>query len=181
MPSLLRRMSDLGIGFKDLNTRQSSLEDIFVSLVHQKGRGMNSTYGTWAIYRFEMARALRTLWQSLVTPVITTSLYFVVFGAAIGGNIRADATGGVPYGAFIVPGPDHALAVHAEHLQRQLRHLLPEVHRHDLRIALGADLAAGDGDRLCRRGGDQVDRARPRHPRHRRLLRADPDRPSRSG
>src|SRR5687768_6830230 len=51
-----------------------------------------------------MARALRTLWQSLVTPVITTSLYFVVFGAAIGGNIRAEATGGVPYGAFIVPG-----------------------------------------------------------------------------
>jgi ABC-2 type transport system permease protein len=61
-------------------------------------------YGTWAIYRFEMARALRTLWQSLVTPVITTSLYFVVFGAAIGGNIRPDATGGVAYGAFIVPG-----------------------------------------------------------------------------
>ena len=61
-------------------------------------------YGTWAIYRFEMARAMRTLWQSLVTPVITTSLYFVVFGAAIGSNIEADATGGVPYGAFIVPG-----------------------------------------------------------------------------
>ncbi|MEA3041236.1 MAG: type transport system permease protein, partial [Sphingomonadales bacterium] len=61
-------------------------------------------YGVWAIYRFEMARALRTLWQSLVTPVITTSLYFVVFGAAIGRNIETDATGGVPYGAFIVPG-----------------------------------------------------------------------------
>ena len=61
-------------------------------------------YGIWAIYRFEMARALRTLWQSLVTPVITTSLYFVVFGAAIGRNIEVDATGGVPYGAFIVPG-----------------------------------------------------------------------------
>jgi len=61
-------------------------------------------YGTWAIYRFEMARALRTLWQSLVTPVITTSLYFVVFGAAIGHNIQASQTGGVPYGAFIVPG-----------------------------------------------------------------------------
>ena len=65
---------------------------------------MFNGYGVWSIYRFEMARALRTLWQSLVTPVITTSLYFVVFGAAIGGNIRADATGGVPYGAFIVPG-----------------------------------------------------------------------------
>ena len=65
---------------------------------------MFNGYGVWSIYRFEMARALRTLWQSLVTPVITTSLYFVVFGAAIGGNIRAEATGGVPYGAFIVPG-----------------------------------------------------------------------------
>jgi len=59
-------------------------------------------YGVWAIYRFEMARALRTLVQSLVTPVITTSLYFVVFGAAIGG--RMSSVAGVPYGAFIVPG-----------------------------------------------------------------------------
>jgi ABC-2 type transport system permease protein len=59
-------------------------------------------YGVWAIYRFEMARALRTLWQSLVTPVITTSLYFVVFGAAIGS--RMTEVQGVPYGAFIVPG-----------------------------------------------------------------------------
>lgn len=58
--------------------------------------------GVWAIYRFEMARALRTLLQSLVTPVITTSLYFVVFGTAIGSHIQA--VEGVPYGAFIVPG-----------------------------------------------------------------------------
>jgi ABC-2 type transport system permease protein len=59
-------------------------------------------HGVWAIYRFEMARALRTLWQSLVTPVITTSLYFVVFGSAIGS--RMSEVGGVAYGAFIVPG-----------------------------------------------------------------------------
>ena len=59
-------------------------------------------YGVWAIYRFEMSRALRTLWQSLVTPVITTSLYFVVFGAAIGS--RMTEVDGVAYGAFIVPG-----------------------------------------------------------------------------
>ena len=59
-------------------------------------------YGVWAIYRFEMARALRTLWQSLATPVITTSLYFVVFGAAIGS--RMSQVDGVAYGAFIVPG-----------------------------------------------------------------------------
>jgi ABC-2 type transport system permease protein len=59
-------------------------------------------YGVWAIYKFEMARALRTLWQSVVTPVITTSLYFVVFGTAIGS--RMSDVAGVPYGAFIVPG-----------------------------------------------------------------------------
>ena len=59
-------------------------------------------YAVWAIYKFEMARALRTLWQSVVTPVITTSLYFVVFGSAIGS--RMSEVDGVPYGAFIVPG-----------------------------------------------------------------------------
>ncbi|WP_374516539.1 ABC transporter permease [Brevundimonas sp.] len=59
-------------------------------------------YGVWAIYRFEMARALRTIWQSLVTPVITTALYFVVFGSAIGS--RMTEIDGVAYGAFIVPG-----------------------------------------------------------------------------
>jgi ABC-2 type transport system permease protein len=59
-------------------------------------------YGVWAIYKFEMARALRTVWQSLVTPVITTALYFVVFGSAIGS--RMTEIDGVPYGAFIVPG-----------------------------------------------------------------------------
>jgi ABC-2 type transport system permease protein len=55
-----------------------------------------------AIYLFEMARTWRTLLQSVVAPVISTSLYFVVFGAAIGS--RMAATGGVSYGAFIVPG-----------------------------------------------------------------------------
>ncbi len=59
-------------------------------------------HSIWAIYRFEMARALRTLWQSLVTPVLTTSLYFIVFGGAIGS--RMSEVGGVGYGSFIVPG-----------------------------------------------------------------------------
>ncbi|MGZ8425405.1 MAG: ABC transporter permease [Candidatus Binatia bacterium] len=59
-------------------------------------------HGVWAIYKFEMARALRTLFQSIVAPVITTSLYFVVFGAAIGA--RMAEVDGVAYGAFIVPG-----------------------------------------------------------------------------
>ncbi|WP_439496227.1 ABC transporter permease [Bosea sp. (in: a-proteobacteria)] len=55
-----------------------------------------------AIYKFEMARTLRTPLQSVVSPVISTSLYFVVFGAAIGS--RMQAIDGVAYGAFIVPG-----------------------------------------------------------------------------
>jgi ABC-2 type transport system permease protein len=59
-------------------------------------------HGVWAIYKFEIARSLRTLVQSLLTPVLTTSLYFVVFGAAIGP--RLSTPGGVSYGAFIVPG-----------------------------------------------------------------------------
>ena len=55
-----------------------------------------------SIYRFEMARFFRTLMQSFLSPVLSTSLYFVVFGAAIGRRI--DEVEGVPYGAFIVPG-----------------------------------------------------------------------------
>ena len=58
--------------------------------------------GVWAIYRTEMARTLRTVWQSIATPVITTALYFIVFGGAIGS--RMQQVGGVGYGAFIVPG-----------------------------------------------------------------------------
>jgi len=58
--------------------------------------------GIAAIYKFEMARWGRTLWQSLITPVITTALYFVVFGSALGS--RMTAMEGVSYGAFIVPG-----------------------------------------------------------------------------
>ncbi len=56
----------------------------------------------WAIYTFEMTRFFRTIAQSLISPVISTSLYFVVFGAAIGSRI--DEVEGVQYGAFIVPG-----------------------------------------------------------------------------
>ncbi|WP_397473124.1 ABC transporter permease [Pusillimonas sp.] len=59
-------------------------------------------HGIRAIYKFEMARSLRTLSQSLLAPVISTTLYFVVFGAAIGNRITE--VQGVSYGAFIVPG-----------------------------------------------------------------------------
>jgi len=59
-------------------------------------------YAVAAIYKFEMARTKRTIFQSIVSPVISTSLYFVVFGSAIGSRINE--IDGVSYGAFIVPG-----------------------------------------------------------------------------
>ena len=59
-------------------------------------------YAMRAIYEFEMARTRRTLMQSIISPVLSTSLYFVVFGAAIGSRIQQ--VEGITYGAFIVPG-----------------------------------------------------------------------------
>jgi ABC-2 type transport system permease protein len=67
---------------------------------HNGGR-MN-LHGVRAIYRFEMARTGRTLMQSVLSPVVSTSLYFVVFGSAIGS--RMSSIDGVPYAAFLVPG-----------------------------------------------------------------------------
>ena len=61
-----------------------------------------NAYAVRVIYRQEMARTLRTIMQSVISPVISTSLYFIVFGAAIGS--RMQDVGGVSYGAFIVPG-----------------------------------------------------------------------------
>ncbi len=61
-----------------------------------------NTHGIKAIYRFEMSRTFRTLTQSIASPVLSTSLYFVVFGAAIGS--RMGDVDGISYGAFIIPG-----------------------------------------------------------------------------
>src|SRR5476651_1185428 len=58
--------------------------------------------GIRAIYMFEMGRTLRTIGQSIASPVLSTVLYFIVFGSAIGSRIQA--INGIPYGAFIVPG-----------------------------------------------------------------------------
>ncbi len=59
-------------------------------------------YAVWSIYKFEMSRAFRTLFQSFLAPVISTSLYFIVFGTAIGSEIPD--INGINYGAFILPG-----------------------------------------------------------------------------
>ena len=99
IPDLLQAISAAGLTLKDFNTTQSSLEDIFVNLVKSKIMNIQAIK---VIYKYEMLRAWETLLQSFVSPVLSTSLYFVVFGSAIGGRI--EQIDGIPYGAFIVPG-----------------------------------------------------------------------------
>jgi ABC-2 type transport system permease protein len=65
--------------------------------------GAYNGHGVWSMYRFQMARFFRTLGESLATPVITTALYFVVFGSAIGSRM-APVVPGLEYGSFLVPG-----------------------------------------------------------------------------
>ena len=127
-----------------------------------------NTHAIGAIYRFEMARTWRTITQSIISPVLSTALYFVVFGSAIGSRI--EKIGERQLRRVHRARPDHAVGAHAEHLERVVRHLLPEVHRHDLRAAVGADLAPRDRAELRRRRGDEVGDARPHHPRDRRVF-----------
>jgi len=62
-----------------------------------------NTFSVWAMYRFQMVRFFRTIGESLATPVITTALYFVVFGSAIGNRMQP-VVEGLQYGSFLVPG-----------------------------------------------------------------------------
>ena len=83
-----------------------------------------------AIYKFEMARTFRTLLQSVVSPVVSTSLYFVVFGGAIGSRIAE--IDGVTYGAYIVPGLIMFSLLTQSISNASFGIYFPEVHRHDL-------------------------------------------------
>ena len=107
---------------------------------------------------FEMARTRRTLMQSIVSPVISTSLYFVVFGAAIGSRIQQIE--GISYGAFIVPGLIMLSLLTQSIANASFGIYFPRVHGNDLRAPVGADLVSGNRRELCWRGGDEVD-----HPR----------------
>ena len=96
---LLRKLNELGIEFKDLHTAG----ELARGHLREPGEGAPMNFhAVQAIYRFEMSRTWRTLFQSIATPVMTTSLYFVVFGSAIGSRMMT--IDGVSYGAFIVPG-----------------------------------------------------------------------------
>ena len=87
-------------------------------------------YAIRAIYLFEMARTWRTLMQSIASPVLSTSLYFVVFGAAIGA--RVGAIDGVSYGAFIIPGLIMLSLLNESISNASFGIYFPEVYRDDL-------------------------------------------------
>ena len=120
-------------------------------------------HGVWAIYSFEMARALRTL---LAEPGDAGDHHLALLRRLRRGDRLAhDRSRRRRLRRLHRAGLDHAVAVHPEHLQRLVRHLLPEVHRHDLRAPVRAGVLPGDRPRLRRRGGDQIHRPRPDHPR----------------
>ena len=127
-----------------------------------------NVYAIRAIYLFELARTWRTLLQSIATPVISTSLYFVVFGSAIGA--RMEAMHGIPYGAFIIPGLI-MMALLSEHLQRLVRHLHAALLGDHLRGAVGAGVLCRDRHRLRWRSSDQIADSRRDHPAYRAPVR----------
>ena len=104
-----------------------------------------------------MARWVRTLGQSLFSPVLSTSLYFIVFGSAIGS--RMGSIDERQLRRVYRAGPHHALDPDRERLQRLVRHLHAALGGDDLRIVVGAGFADGSRVRLCRRGRDQIGRS----------------------
>ena len=123
-----------------------------------------------AIYRFEMARTARTLMQSIVSPVVSTSLYFIVFGAAIG--TRIPEVGGVSYGAFIVPGLVMLSLLTQSISNASFGIYFPKFTGTIYELLSAPVSHAGDRARLRRRGGHQIGGAGADHPRHRMAVRA---------
>jgi ABC-2 type transport system permease protein len=117
-------------------------------------------HGVLAIYRSEMARTRRTILQSIATPVITTALYFIVFGGAIGS--RMQHVGGVGYGAFIVPGLIMLSLLTQSISNASVGIYFPNSPGPCSRSSRPPQRHRG-GDRLCRRGGDQIGDHRPDH------------------
>ena len=150
--TLLKDLSAAGISFRDLDTTQSSLEDIFVNLVRSANMNFHAVR---AIYMFEMARTWRTVMQSILSPVISTSLYFIVFGAAIGSRITE--IDGVSYGAFIVPGLIMLSLLTQSIANASFGIYFPKFVGTIYEILSAPISAARDRDRLRRRRRHQVD------------------------
>jgi len=146
--SLLDDLNQAGIGFKDLQTTQSSLE-IFSSTWCGKN---NELPRDLAIYVFEMARTGRTLLQSIVAR---SSRRRCTSWCSARRSARASPRSRGSYGAFIVPGLAMLMLL-TQSVTNASFGITFQVHRHDLRDPVGAGLVSRDRDRLCRRGRDQV-------------------------
>ena len=124
--SLLSDLRNAGIRISDLDTTP-----VFAGRhLRQPGEGAMNFRAVRAIYLFEMARTWRTLLQSIVSPVVSTSLYFVVFGAAIGSAHHRGRRRQLRH--LHRAGAGDAVGADAEHRQRLVRHLFPEIRRHHL-------------------------------------------------
>ena len=117
-----------------------------------------------------MARAFRTVLQSIISPVISTSLYFVVFGSAIGSRITE--IDGISYGAFIVPGLIMLSLLTQSISNASFAIYFPKFIGSIYELLSAPVSYSRDRHRLCRRCGDQVDHARPDHPGHGVAVRA---------
>ena len=113
-----------------------------------------NTSAIYVIYRAEMMRAWNTLFQTIASPVISTSLYFVVFGAAIGSKITA--IDGVEYGLFIVPGLTMLSLLTQSISNASFGIFFPKFNGTIYEILAAPLSFFRSHDCLCRRGGDQV-------------------------
>ena len=144
--ALLNDLSNAGIRFKDLNTTSKLSRRYFCRPCERKMTGR-----VLAIYTFEMARIRRTLMQNVLSLVISTALYFVVFGSAIGSRITDIQ--GVSYGAFIMPGLIMLTLITNSIANASFGIYFPRFIGTIYEI-LSAPIPSTDRDGLCRRGGE---------------------------
>ena len=151
--------------------RRRSLEDIFVDLVRQGP--MNYRGGLGDLPLRDGAHRPHALPEHRVAGDLDLALFR---GVRRGHRLAHPGDRRHQLRLLHRAGADHDDAADAERHQRLVRHLFPEIHRHDLRAPVGADLVLRDRAGLCRRRRHQVDHPRPDHPRHRRPVRAAADR-----
>ena len=148
---LLADLGAAGVRFRDLQTKQSSLEEIFVDLVKEAAMNFH------AITRNLQVRDGEDLPHAASEHRLARHLDLAVLrGLRRGDRLAHRERGGGRLRLVHRARPHHADPAHPEHLQRVLRHLLPQVHRHHLRVALGTGLLRRDHHRLRRGRGYQI-------------------------
>ena len=166
IPSLLRRLGELGIAFKDLSTQPELAGGDLREPGQRRRRRRRPGARGRERGRLQPHRRLGhlPLRDGALRPHAAPERRHaghhhlaLLRGVRLGHRLAHVARGRRPLRRLHRAGPHHAVDPHRQHLQRLVRDLLPQVHRHDLRAALGADLVRRDDHRLRRRRRDQVD------------------------